>query len=173
MRTPSTISPEIAAILKSYVYVYTDPRDHKPFYIGKGQGSRAFSHLNDVSDTDKTATIAAIRESGQEPEIDILRYGLSDAEASLVEASAIDLMGVGNLTNRAAGGHSAIVCGQDGQQHQHPYLLSICRLLPFSSAPCSSAFSSCSSSRLPFGYLRWFVFLLPGIIREEDGLLTT
>jgi hypothetical protein len=100
------ITPEIAAVLKSYVYVYTDPRDGKPFYIGKGQGNRVFAHLDDKSETKKTDTITAIRESGREPQIYILRYGMTDAEATLVGASAIDLIGLSNLTNRVAGNHS-------------------------------------------------------------------
>ncbi len=99
------MTPEISAVLKSYVYVYTDPRDGRPFYIGKGQGNRLFAHLDDASETEKTETIAAIRKSGKEPEIDILRYSLTDAEAALVEASAIDLLGLSNLTNRVAGHH--------------------------------------------------------------------
>lgn len=99
------MTPEISAVLKSYVYVYTDPRDGRPFYIGKGQGNRLFAHLDDTDETEKTDTISAIRESGQEPQIDILRYGLTDAEAALVEASAIDLIGLSRLTNRVAGHH--------------------------------------------------------------------
>jgi hypothetical protein len=100
------MTPEVAAVLKSYVYVYTDPRTGRPFYIGKGQGNRVFAHLDDSAETSKTAMIAAIREAGLEPRIDILRYGLSDTEASLVEAAAIDLVGLRNLTNRVAGHHS-------------------------------------------------------------------
>jgi hypothetical protein len=101
------ITPEVAAVLKCYVYVYTDPRTGRPFYVGKGQGNRIFAHLDDRAETEKTATIAALRASGLEPKIDILRYGLSDTEASLVEAAAIDLVGLANLTNRVAGHHSA------------------------------------------------------------------
>lgn len=101
------ITPEIAAKLKFYVYVYSDPRNGKPFYIGKGIGNRVFSHLNDTSETDKVAAIASIRESGKEPQIDILRYGLTEAEALLVEAAAIDLIGLSKLKNQVAGHHSA------------------------------------------------------------------
>ena len=99
------MTPEVAAGLKSYVYIYSDPDDGRPFYIGKGVGNRLFAHLDDTSETEKTATIAAIRNSGRQPQIDILRYGLTDAEASLVEAAAIDLIGLSKLTNRVAGHH--------------------------------------------------------------------
>lgn len=99
------MTSEISAVLKSYVYVYTDPRDGRPFYIGKGQGNRLFAHLDEASETEKSETIAAIRKSGKEPQIDILRYGPTDAEAALVEASAIDLIGLSRLTNRVAGHH--------------------------------------------------------------------
>jgi hypothetical protein len=99
------ITDEIAEILKSYVYMYIDPRSGEPFYIGKGRGNRLFSHLEDQSDTEKVSRIADIRNSGKEPQIDILRYGLSDSEAALIEAAAIDLIGKTKLTNLVAGHH--------------------------------------------------------------------
>ena len=99
------ITSEVAKILKSYVYVYIDPRNGKPFYIGKGKGNRLFSHLWDQSDVEKVARIDEIRRSGKEPRIEILRYGLSDLEAHLVEAASIDLIGKAKLTNRMSGHH--------------------------------------------------------------------
>ena len=99
------ITDEVAETLNSYVYVYIDPRTGEPFYIGKGKGSRLFAHLDDQAESEKVARIAEIRRAGQEPQIDILRYGLSDAEATLVEAAAIDLIGKANLTNRVSGHH--------------------------------------------------------------------
>ena len=47
---PMRMTDEVAAVLKSYVYVYIDPRDGKPFYIGKGKGGRLFAHLDDRSE---------------------------------------------------------------------------------------------------------------------------
>ena len=99
------ITPEVAKILKSYVYVYIDPHNNKPFYIGKGKGNRLFAHIKDQSDIEKVAKIAEIRSSGKEPRIEILRYGLSDLEAHLVEAASIDLIGKAKLTNRVSGYH--------------------------------------------------------------------
>ncbi len=92
-------------VMKSYVYVYIDPRNRQPFYIGKGKGNRAFAHLGDFSETQKTIKIKEIRKDGLEPQIEFLRYGLSDSEAALVEAAAIDLIGIKNLTNLVAGHH--------------------------------------------------------------------
>ena len=99
------ITDEIAETLKSYVYVYIDPRNEEPFYIGKGKGNRLFSLLNDQSDTEKVAKIVEIRQNFIEPQIDILRYGLTDSEAALLEAAAIDLIGKAKLTNRVSGFH--------------------------------------------------------------------
>jgi uncharacterized protein len=101
------ITSEVAKILKSYVYIYIDPRNGKPFYIGKGKGNRLFSHLRTQSDIEKkkVAKISEIRRNGKEPRIEILRYGLSDLEAHLVEAASIDLIGKARLTNLMAGHH--------------------------------------------------------------------
>ncbi len=99
-------APEVAEALGSYVYIYIDPRDHKPFYIGKGVGNRAFSHLLEDDESDKVARIREIRESGDKPLIEILRHGLTDDQAALVEASAIDLLGLDSLTNKCRGLHA-------------------------------------------------------------------
>jgi hypothetical protein len=98
---------EVSAQLKSYVYLYSDPRDGKPFYLGKGIGNRVFNHLDDESDTQKVQKIKQIRDAGFEPRIEILRYGLSNDQASLLEAGVIDLLGLADLTNAIRGQHAS------------------------------------------------------------------
>ncbi len=101
----NAIPEEVAAILDSYAYIYVDPRNGEPFYIGKGKGPRALAHLDRGSDDDMGRRISAILASGQEPVIEILRYGMTDDQAALVEAAAIDLIGKENLVNKVSGFH--------------------------------------------------------------------
>lgn len=90
--------------LRYYVYVYIDPRNDEVFYIGKGKGNRAFDHLDDKSETEKVRRIEAIRKDNQQPKIQILTYGLENEETALiVEAAAIDLIDIENLTNQNRG----------------------------------------------------------------------
>ena len=96
---------EFAETLGHYVYVYVDPRNNKPFYIGKGQGNRALGHLQDTNDPnhEKAKKLKEIRDAGKTPDIYLLRYGLTDAEARTVEVAAIDLIGLTKLTNKVRG----------------------------------------------------------------------
>lgn len=96
---------QVDKFLKYYVYVYSDPRDGKPFYIGKGTGNRWRSHLTDQSESKKVEKIQELEKAHLPPKIDILRYGLTDSEAHLVEAAAIDLIGRPPLTNIVRGKH--------------------------------------------------------------------
>jgi hypothetical protein len=94
--------------LKHYVYLYIDPRDNRPFYVGKGVGNRCFAHLQDRSESAKAAVIQELKKLGKEPRIEILKYGLTDQQALLVESTAIDLLGVGELTNKVRGHGSRV-----------------------------------------------------------------
>lgn len=89
-----------------YVYVYNDPRNNSPFYVGKGQGNRAFAHLVDKSESLKTKRIEEIHAAKLTPKIEILAFGLDETTAFKVEAAAIDLIGFENLTNTQIGHHS-------------------------------------------------------------------
>jgi len=102
--------------LKSYVYLYLDPRDGSVFYVGKGQGNRCFSHLSDTRDTKKVEYILDLRKLGHEPKIEILRHGLSGTEALQVESAVIDLLGLDQLTNRVLGHGSSSVGRSDIDQ---------------------------------------------------------
>lgn len=90
--------------LKYYVYIYSNPKTGEIFYVGKGKGNRAFSHLEDNSESDKVRYITELRQQGYEPKIEILIHGLEDEiSAFRVEASIIDLIGINNLTNKQSG----------------------------------------------------------------------
>lgn len=89
--------------LKDYVYLYIDPRTGKPFYVGKGKGNRCFRHLKDKTESAKVQTIDELRKLRLKPQIDLLKYGLTKDEALLVEATAIDLLGLESLTNKVHG----------------------------------------------------------------------
>lgn len=88
-----------------YVYAIKDPRSSpaKPFYIGKGTGSRAYDHLVMPDQSRKYARIKDITEAGAHPLIDILIEDLTEAQALRLEAELISAFGTeetgGLLTN--------------------------------------------------------------------------
>ena len=101
MQVDPKIRQQVANELGLYVYMLVDPETGIPFYVGKGQGERFAIHGNDAMLFDEDATepdakiarIQAIRSAGGEPEIWILRHGMSSkAEYTSVEAACIDLL---------------------------------------------------------------------------------
>ena len=106
-------TPKTHEQLKHYVYLYIDPRNNSVFYVGKGFKNRCYSHLSDSSETDKLARIDELEKIGLEPQIDILRHGLSSEQALEVESAAIDLLGLHNITNRVLG-HGSSKKGRAG-----------------------------------------------------------
>ncbi|HMR55431.1 MAG TPA: hypothetical protein PKD34_02455 [Candidatus Doudnabacteria bacterium] len=83
--------------LKYYVYLLRDPRNKRVFYVGKGKGNRINQHslraLIDIkSPSEKNKIIQAISSSSREPELLVLRHGITESEAFELESAAIDLI---------------------------------------------------------------------------------
>lgn len=101
------IPPEIARKIGHYVYLYVDPRNNRPFYVGKGRGPRALAHLGATGKSNKARTIQALRRAGLKPRIDILAHGLRDEETAFrLETAVIDALRLERLTNAIRGRHS-------------------------------------------------------------------
>ena len=101
--------------LQYYVYCLVDPRNNKIFYIGKGHGNRVFNHvadsLNENLDCLKLNTIRDIHQHGLQVVYYIIRHGLTEDEAYIVESALIDVLTYEQfntesiLTNIYAGHH--------------------------------------------------------------------
>ena len=101
---------------KWYVYVYRDPKDFKPFYIGKGTDLRAFSHAKGYGSKNTMCKIESIRKRRQEPIVEIVAKNLSQEVALYIEMALIEFIGIANLTNKQRGRgwkqHGSIVASQ-------------------------------------------------------------
>ena len=93
--------------LKFYVYGLKDPFTNKYFYIGKGKANRVFSHVNQKIkrgiDDPKYEKIQEIRLQGGKVKIDIIRHGLDERQALLIESCLIDTLGVNQMANKVKG----------------------------------------------------------------------
>jgi uncharacterized protein len=99
---------EIHTDLGNYVYVYVDTsfEEEQISYVGKGKDNRCFTHLISTAGDDKTLRIEELKKSN-ELRIDLLAFGLDEETALKVEAAAIDLLCLDNLTNKQSGHRSA------------------------------------------------------------------
>ncbi len=100
-------STSVIEAIQYYVYFLRDPRNGEIFYIGKGVGNRVFCHLTDSLDDDlegnKLGRIREITSAGLQVDHQIIRHGLTEAEAFEVEAALIDFVGLRSLTNIVQG----------------------------------------------------------------------
>lgn len=91
-----------------YVYRLIDPRDQRAFYVGKGQGDRAWQHEREVRsdrpshNAAKCRRIASILAEGLSVQIDIVDEFESEADALACEWELVDADPT--LTNVMPGG---------------------------------------------------------------------
>jgi uncharacterized protein len=116
------LSTDILKEMKYYVYLLSDPTDNEIFYVGKGKGNRAFSHLTDNGDNPKAKKIKEIRSKGEEPKIELLVHGVNDEiTIKKIEAAIIDLIGKNKLTNKVGGYESSDFGRMDLEQIKAKY----------------------------------------------------
>lgn len=112
MQQIDRFSNEVREKLGHYVYGLIDPRNGRYFYIGKGQNNRIFQHIKEAQNNsenakkDKHKIINQIKQENLDVMHLILRHGLSEKEAEIVEATLIDFYGLEFLTNEQSGADS-------------------------------------------------------------------
>lgn len=102
--------------LAYYVYALVNPMNRNVFYIGKGYENRVFEHVKEVlTSTENTQSlkqneIYEIIRNGREIEHYIIRHGLTENEAFLIESVLIDYNNtlINKLTNEVSGHYSTI-----------------------------------------------------------------
>lgn len=94
-----------------YSYVYVDPRNDEPFYVGKGKRDRAYAHLKGSHNRLVERKINKIRTTGQEPLVGIIETSTEEF-AFMLEQGLIKLLGrkdngTGILCNFTDGGEGS------------------------------------------------------------------
>lgn len=109
----SDLPPEAAERLGPYyVYALVDPVGGRIFYVGKGTRQRLLAHgreadltVDEPRRSAKVRRIHGLRAAGLEPQLDVVRHGLSEQQAFEIEAALIDCLP--DLLN-AATGHGSV-----------------------------------------------------------------
>ena len=101
---PANIHKQIS----NYIYAIYDPREVLPFYVGRGVGDRAFSHLKDSHNEAVDQKVSSLRSQGFEPIIKILIHGLNLKQAKAAETVAIAMLGKDTLANKVLGSGSSL-----------------------------------------------------------------
>jgi group I intron endonuclease len=117
--------------MKSYVYIYLDPRKkgvfcydgldfsflYEPFYVGKGTGGRCYSHLREALKTSnsnyKLNKIRKLSSLSKKPIIVKLYNNIEEVNALKIESLLIEKIGridkgLGPLTNLTDGGEGTM-----------------------------------------------------------------
>jgi len=90
-----------------YVYQLIDPRNNKPFYIGKGSGKRIDAHEKEARYnviSPKCKMIREIESFGLQIGKEIVKYFVQESSAYNYEKRLIKKIGLDNLTNLTEGG---------------------------------------------------------------------
>jgi hypothetical protein len=101
---PTSFPPGVADKLGCYVYLLVDPRSGRPFFVGRGRGDRCHRHVEAARSGDRSSKyplldrIREVEADGRSVRVEILRHGLTPAEADLVEASVADALGLLHAT---------------------------------------------------------------------------
>lgn len=99
-----------------YVYQLVDPRNNQTFYVGKGTGGRAWSHLNFTSGCNnphKDRVIRKIQSLGLEVEVRIVEEFTCEESAYQAEELMIESIGIDNLTNLTLGVNPPVRVGKE------------------------------------------------------------
>jgi hypothetical protein len=102
-----------------YVYELIDPRDGKPFYVGKGIRNRVHQHERDAAKGAEGPRFDRLREIGAQGlkvQHRIVGRFKNEIEAYAFEARRIASLGMVNLTNISPGGGGGYACEYTAEQ---------------------------------------------------------